>query len=258
MPIPGGATEKEESISVTSPEALKTTYETYKKVFADCGLENAWPYVIGIVVQPGVEFGDENFFVYDRDAAAELTACARNLGTVVLEGHSTDYQPREALRRMVEDRIAILKVGPALTFAVREALFALSHIETELVEAEKRANLPSVMEELMLACPANWERHYHGNPQQLKLKRKYSFSDRCRYYFAGEDFVGATEKLFENLDSLDIPLPLIHQYMPLEYDAVSLGKTEKKAKALVLEHVMNVLRDYEYAAYGPCAADKKN
>lgn len=256
VPIPGGATEKEEHISVTSPAALKATYETYKAVFARRGLEDAWPYVIGIVVQPGVEFGDEDFFVYDRDKAAELTSCARGLGSIVLEGHSTDYQPRQALRRMVEDRIAILKVGPALTFAVREALFALSHIETELVAAEKRADLPCVMETLMLDDPSNWERHYHGSPEQLKLKRKYSFSDRCRYYFACDKFIEATERLFENLDSIDIPLPLLHQYMPLAYDAVSLGRIEKKAKALVLEHVMNVLRDYEYAAYGQLAAEK--
>ena len=33
---------------------------------------------------------------------------------------------------MVEDGIAILKVGPALTFALREGLFALEQIEREL------------------------------------------------------------------------------------------------------------------------------
>lgn len=256
VPIPGGATEKEDTISVTSPEALKTTYETYKRVFAGNGLEAVWPYVIGIVVQPGVEFGDEDFFVYDREKAATLTAAARELGSIVLEGHSTDYQPKEALRAMVEDRIAILKVGPALTFAVREALFSLSHMEEELVAEEKRARVPAVMEALMLASPANWERHYHGDAEQLRLKRRYSFSDRCRYYFAHPDFVAATEKLFENLDSVDIPLPLLHQYMPNVYEALIRGRVEKKAKALAMEHVMNVLRDYEYAAYGQCAAEK--
>ena len=249
VPIPGGATEKEESISVTTPEALKTTYETYKKVFERSGLTDVWPYVIGVVVQPGVEFGDESFFVYDRNEAAALTAAARDIGGMVLEGHSTDYQPREALRAMVEDRIAILKVGPALTFALREALFALSHMEAELVENEKRAKLPEVMEALMLARPSNWERHYHGSPEQLRLNRKYSFSDRCRYYFAAPEFVAATEKLFENLNQLDIPLPLLHQYMPAEYAAVCEGSVAKKARELAIEHVMGVLRDYEYAAY---------
>ena len=108
----------------------------------------------------------------------------------------------------------------------------------------------------MLASPANWERHYHGTPEQLKLKRKYSFSDRCRYYFSTEDFVSAVDKLFENLDRVDIPLSLLHQYMPIEYDAVVLGNIKKKAKDMLIEHVMNVLRDYEYAAYGLCAAEK--
>jgi D-tagatose-1,6-bisphosphate aldolase subunit GatZ/KbaZ len=33
---------------------------------------------------------------------------------------------------MVEDGIAILKVGPALTFGLREALFSLEMMEKEL------------------------------------------------------------------------------------------------------------------------------
>lgn len=41
---------------------------------------------------------------------------------------------------MVTDGIAILKVGPALTFGLREALFSLSMMEKELVPEEKRAN----------------------------------------------------------------------------------------------------------------------
>lgn len=253
VPIPGGATEKEDSISVTSPEALERTYDTYKKIFRDSGLEQAWKYVIAIVVQPGVEFGDEDFFVYDAEKAAKLVSAAGKLDGVVLEGHSTDYQPREALSRMVRDGISVLKVGPALTFAVREALFALSNIEQELIPEADQAKLPQVMEKLMLDAPANWEKHYHGSPEQLKLKRKYSFSDRCRYYFAAPEFGEAMDKLFENLDGTDIPLPLIHQYLPAEYSAIVSGTVEKKARALVMEHAMAVLRDYEYAAYGQFA-----
>ena len=48
------------------------------------------------------------------------------------EAHSTDYQTKEHLRQLVEDGFLILKVGPALTFALREALLALDRIDAEL------------------------------------------------------------------------------------------------------------------------------
>ena len=61
---------------------------------------------------------------------------------MVFEAHSTDYQTAGALRALVEDRWAILKVGPALTFALREALFALSAIEEELIAAPRARGCP--------------------------------------------------------------------------------------------------------------------
>ena len=55
----------------------------------------------------------------------------------VYEAHSTDYQRKETLRQMVKDHFVILKVGPALTFAMREALFSLDFIEKELLDLHK-------------------------------------------------------------------------------------------------------------------------
>ena len=49
------------------------------------------------------------------------------------EAHSTDYQTQEALHALVRNHFAILKVGPGLTFAYREAVFALAMMENELV-----------------------------------------------------------------------------------------------------------------------------
>ena len=44
---------------------------------------------------------------------------------ICFEGHSTDYQTATDLYNMVTDGSAILKVGPALTYGLREALFSL-------------------------------------------------------------------------------------------------------------------------------------
>lgn len=46
---------------------------------------------------------------------------------LVFEAHSTDYQTKEAYKQLVHDHFAILKVGPALTFAMRGFIRTLLH-----------------------------------------------------------------------------------------------------------------------------------
>ena len=116
VPIPGGAQEAEDSISVTKPEAVEHTLQAYREQFEKQGIHDAFHNIIGIVVQPGVEFGDEDIFHYNRENALKLTTYMKTHPEIVLEGHSTDYQSPEGLRWMVEDGIAILKVGPASHF----------------------------------------------------------------------------------------------------------------------------------------------
>ena len=248
VPIPGGAQEAEDSLAVTKPEAFEDTVRTYRRVFEEEGIADGMNDVIAVVVQPGVEFGDEQVFFYDRDAAKDLCAKLKEYPRVVFEGHSTDYQSAECLRKMVEDGICILKVGPALTYGLREALFALSMMERELVPAHEQAYLIETLDEVMTEKPANWQKHYHGDFHQLGLARKYSFSDRARYYIGGPELVAAQEKLFENLRKYPIPMNMLHQYMPLQYEKVRNGTLTLDPKALALDGVARFMRDYEYAA----------
>lgn len=247
VPIPGGAQEEEDSISVTKPAAVEKTLAAYKEQFEKVGMGDAFENIIGIVVQPGVEFGDDTVFHYNRVNAAELTAAMKKYDGVVMEGHSTDYQSPAGLKEMVEDGIAILKVGPALTFALRDGIFALSAIEKVMLPEEKQVKFEDVLEKVMMENPGNWQKHYHGNDKELYIKRKYSFSDRCRYYFALPEIQEAIAKLIENIDSVDIPLGLLHQYMPLQYVKVRDGKLAKEGKALLLDSVNEITETYNYA-----------
>ena len=247
VPIPGGAQEEEDSLAVTSPAAFKDTVATYKRVFEEEGIADGMKDVIAVVVQPGVEFGDEQVFLYDHDAATELCAALKEFPEVCFEGHSTDYQSAACLKAMVEDGIAILKVGPALTYGLREALFSMSLMENELVPAEERSNFIDVLEDTMLANPGNWQKHYHGDEKQLHLARKYSFSDRARYYMGQPEVLAAMEKLFTNLNTYKIPLNMLHQYMPLTYAKVRDGVLPLEAKELAMDGVTNFMLDYEYA-----------
>lgn len=247
VPIPGGAQEAEDSISVTKPEAVEKTLAVYKEQFEKRGLDDAFENIIGIVVQPGVEFGDADVFHYNRTNAAELTEAMKKYDNVVLEGHSTDYQPPKCLKEMVEDGIAILKVGPALTFSLREGLFALSMMEKILVPEEKQAHFIEVMEETMMKNPGNWQKHYHGTDGELFIKRKFSFSDRCRYYFAQPEMKAAVEKLLANMGEVEIPLGMLRQYMPQQYIKVRDGVLSTDPRALVKDCVVHLVEDYNYA-----------
>ncbi|MCM1174498.1 MAG: class II D-tagatose-bisphosphate aldolase, non-catalytic subunit [Blautia sp.] len=247
VPIPGGAQEAEDSVSVTEPEDVEKTLAAYRAAFERHGLKDAFDNIVGIVVQPGVEFGDADIFHYNRVNAARLTAAMKKYNNIVMEGHSTDYQSPKELKEMVEDGIAILKVGPALTFSLREGLFALSIMEKQLVPEEKRADFIETMEEVMLKNPANWQKHYHGTEEQLAVKRKYSFSDRCRYYFAQPEMKAAIEKLFRNMDEVEIPLSMLRQYMPVQYVKVRDGLLPRNARALAEDCVVHLIEDYNYA-----------
>ena len=247
VPIPGGAQEAEDSLAVTKPEAFEETVRTYKAAFAAAGIPEGWSDVIAVVVQPGVEFGDEQVFLYNRDAAKDLCAKLADYPEVIFEGHSTDYQSAKCLREMVEDGIAILKVGPAITYGLREALFSLSMMERELVPAAEQAYFIETLEQVMTENPNNWKKHYHGSFKQLGLARKYSYSDRCRYYMGDEKVVTAIESLFINLSKYPIPMNMLHQYMPIQYENVRSGKLSLSPKALAMDGVAQFMADYEYA-----------
>ncbi len=254
VPIPGGTLEHEDEISVTAVDDVRETIEVTRRAFFKLGLEEAWERVIAVVVQPGVEYGDETLFEYNHSTAAPMRRFIETYDHLVYEAHSTDFQTREALKRLVENHFAILKVGPALTFAFREAVYALSWIEEELLAKESSAgasNLAQVLDQSMLANPVYWKKYYSGDESELEFARKYSFSDRSRYYWPVPDVQLALSKLFENLERKTVPLTLLSQYMPIQYNKVRSGELENSYKAWVYDKITSVLSDYAFACgYG--------
>uniref|UniRef100_UPI003FED3D7D class II D-tagatose-bisphosphate aldolase non-catalytic subunit n=1 Tax=Candidatus Fimivicinus sp. TaxID=3056640 RepID=UPI003FED3D7D len=249
VPIPGGAQENEDSVIVTSPADCEATLAEFQNAFTAQGINDAWSRVIAVVVQPGVEFADENVIEYDRAAARELMASLKNHPGLVFEGHSTDYQPKECLREMVEDGIAILKVGPALTFALREGLFALEQIEQELYGFNDFpcSHFRAVLEQAMLEDQSQWAKYYHGTMPQKRYARAFSYSDRARYYLTNSKVQEAIHTLLNNLDAVNIPLALLSQYMPVQYARVHAGALSPRARDLLIDRVGDCIDDYLYA-----------
>ncbi|MBU3137912.1 class II D-tagatose-bisphosphate aldolase, non-catalytic subunit [Clostridium gasigenes] len=253
VPIPGGAQasdEEEEGIAVTKVENLKTTIETFKEEFKGIGIESVWDYIVGIVVQPGVEFSSDYVWGYKRDKAKVLTEALEDYPELVFEAHSTDYQSPKALREMVEDGFSILKVGPALTFGFREGAFALNNIENELLKYNSSVELSKFIDILdfnMAKYPKDWEKHYSGKSEKVKLERRYSLSDRCRYYMPREEVNYALEKMIENLNSVEIPITVVSQFMHNQYKKIRDGEMELTAINLLKDRIGEYIDDYIYA-----------
>lgn len=252
VPIPGGAVGAvDQGVQVTKVEDFKNTVATFEKAFREQGLDEVWENVIGVVVQPGVEEKDSGCTEYDREKAKELMASIREYPNLVFEGHSTDYQTKIKLRELVEDGVGILKVGPALTFAMREGMFALENIEKELVYGTDitPSGFQDALEAEMIKEPKNWRKHYQGTELELRLKRKYSFSDRCRYYMPTPAVEEAKDRLISNLRTLGIPLNLLSQFMPIQYTKVREGLLENDPVALVEDRIVNTIDEYLYATH---------
>ena len=249
VPIPGGSRGEEAGLSVTAPEDFESTLDIFGRTFRARGLDEAWRRVVGFVVQPGVEFGDESVHQYDREAARSLTLALGKHPGLVFEGHSTDYQTARALRQMVEDGIAILKVGPGLTFALREALVALGLIEEELLAdgSEEKSRFAQILEERMVSEPDNWKDHYRGDPAALRIARRYSYSDRCRYYLPDPAVRQAIGRLISNLENRSIPTTVLSQYMPSQYRKIMEGDLRNGARELILDRIGDCIDDYRRA-----------
>ena len=250
VPIPGGSQQQEDVVEVTKAIDFEITVETFKKCFIKYGLEHTWNNVIGVVVQPGVEFGDDSILAYNREAAHSLSITLKKYPNLVFEGHSTDYQTAQALKQMVEDGFAILKVGPALSFGLREGLFSLSLIENEIFKYDAEVELSdfiNVMDSVMANNPENWKNHYHGDGKKVRLARKYSFSDRCRYYLPTKEVQLSINRLIANLRTVVIPLTLISQYMPVQYSKIKSNQLKNEPEALLKDRITNYIDDYIYA-----------
>lgn len=250
VPIPGGAMERLGELEPTDPHAARRTIQIHRAAFAAAGQSAAFGRVIAAVVQPGVEFGNHNVIDYDRRKARGLAAVLKDMPELVFEAHSTDYQRPASLTALVEDGFAILKVGPGLTFALREALYGLDAIADELYPGARDRSLRAVMEGVMRAAPGNWDRYYDGSDAERALQRHFSYSDRIRYYWPLPEARGAWDQLLNLLGEAPIPETLIRQYLGARYADVRGVRLAPQARALLLASVEAVMQDYISACGG--------
>ena len=196
------------------------------------------------MAQPGVEFGDDFVNAYAPRRAAGLMAQMRGYPDLVLEGHSTDYQTRESLSSLVRDGVAILKVGPALTFALREALMLAQQAAGRM---GVNVDFTGALENAMLADDRYWKSYYSGTEREVAYKRLFSFSDRCRYYLPDPGVEQAVQTLLTQCG--DLPPALLSLYFPRQYTKYRNGQLGSDLRAVILDRIGDVLDDYAAACF---------
>jgi len=248
VPEPGGEQSGARRPRPTTIEHVRRTLESFQNAFLAHGLHDPWERVIGLVVQSGAEFSNTNVFDYDPQKTSQLRKHLPESPPLVYEAHSTDYQTPNALKQMVQDHFAILKVGPWLTFAYREAIFALSAIERDWLGSSKKTQVSAVVEALnaaMLRNPVHWLGYFGDEDEAMQsVSRQFSYSDRCRYYWPDPAVQREVDLLLRNLSSDEIPLTLISQHFPEQYGRIRAGELLGRPESLIEHHIGKVLTIY--------------
>jgi D-tagatose-1,6-bisphosphate aldolase subunit GatZ/KbaZ len=112
------------------------------------------------------------------------------------------------------------------------------------------SNIRNTLENEMLINPKYWKKHYTGAAGELAFSRKYSYSDRIRYYWSNNSVQNSLDQLLNNLTRHVIPLNLVSQYLPDEYEAVIEGRIYNSPTSLIHHKIQRVLNKYSYAVNG--------
>ncbi len=263
VPPPGGAREDGEGhqIEPTPPARAQKTLQMHFEAFAELGLDEAAKRICGLVVQPGVEFSPFHIDHLPKGDGAELRAVLDEFDGVVFEAHSTDYQHDEAFPRLADMGFAIQKVGPALTFAYRQAIYSLDAMRSWLCPEHDAQTISAVLEEVMCAEPKYWHSHYQGSRSELKLLRHFSYADRVRYYWPNAGVQNALIALFADLEARSAP-----QTLKLQFFSKAVVKRAEALeaagyswfKALVLAEIQQALVPYFFEDESQPAAALKD
>ena len=247
VPPPGGARNADlgHAPVPTTGASASATLATHLDIFAQSGLAQAAGRIRGLVIQPGVEFSGTEVHHLPPGDRPDLAAVLAAHPGCVFEAHSTDYQTPAAFARLARLGFAIQKVGPALTYAYRRALYALDHIRS----GQRRTDpiLPQVMERLMRRNPANWEGHYAQDDPHLSALLHHGLADRIRYYWPQPEAAAAVAALKLDINANSHSPLLYRQYFSdptlARADAL-MARGVQRADAFAMAEVQTALRPY--------------
>jgi len=250
VPPPGGARADEHGdIAPTTPTSTAATMAAHAAAFRAAGLEHVLAQVAGLVVQPGVEFSPMQVHHLPMTRDPGLRAVLADWPCVCLEAHSTDYQHPAVFPRLAQLGFAFQKVGPALTFAYRQAVYALDSLRQQANWASTEP-LFAVMERVMLADPGYWQGHYHGSSGDLRVERHFGLADRIRYYWPHPDAQAGVAAVLADLAGRNLPEPMLWQGFSADVIARAGKIGGNLGQALILAQVQTALLPYFFDGTG--------
>ncbi len=230
---------------ITDPETVFRTADLHREAFEAEGIAGAWERVVAFRVRCGADFTESAIHRYDPRRSLPLARAFRG-GPWLFEVPFTDYQSPASLREMVEDGFGILQVGPWLTYAWREAVFALEDLVRDMTRLEGEpgpVQVREVLDQAMRRDPARWKDHHRGTPREQAYARLFSYFDRSRYYWTDPAVEREVEALFE-LTEGPLPLQLLSHHLPQALEAVLDGHLEASGRAIPPFAVSQVLGSY--------------
>ena len=99
----------------------------------------------------------------------------------------------------------------------------------------------------MRARPVYWEKYHRGTEAETAFARRYSFSDRSRYYWVQPAVQEALARLLANLTRTPPPLTLLSQYLPRQYEAVRAGRLRNTPRDLITHKIGEITDKYARA-----------
>ncbi|MCD6577344.1 MAG: class II D-tagatose-bisphosphate aldolase, non-catalytic subunit [Anaerolineaceae bacterium] len=229
---------------------VEIRFDQFSQTARSAGLPEIEGRLLAVRVFLGPGYDSERVIPYDLSLLEELGECAHEGKPVMLEALKTDYQPQSVLDQLVEKHFALLSVGLELTYTMREALFSMAVMENETMIGKPGVYMSNFIIELdraMLSAPQHWQKYYTGNGFEQLIARKYSLYDRSRFFLENKDVRKMKKRLFDNLEKYPVPLTVLRQFMPRQYERVAAGELENKPNALMMDAVGYALKRYSRA-----------
>jgi len=89
-----------------------------------------------------------------------------------------------------------------------------------------------------------WSTFCHGSEQDKAYARKYSLSDRARYYLDDSEIQASIDCLLKNINAIPLPYGMLSQFFSDVKETVMNSGQTITAEMLVKERVKNVIKDY--------------
>jgi D-tagatose-1,6-bisphosphate aldolase subunit GatZ/KbaZ len=231
-------------------EDVEIAVDRFVQIAAAAGLPEMKERLLAVRIFLGAGYDSEKIIPFDSSLLKELGGCVYEDKPVVMEVLQTDFQMQTVLDQLVHNHFGFMRIGPELTFTMREALFSLAMMENETMIGKPGVYLSNFIIELdraMQSAPQHWQKYYTGNGFEQLIARKYSLYDRSRFYWEDKEVRKTKKRLYDNLIEYPVPLTVLRQFMPCQYERVAAGELENKPDALVMDAVRHALHRYSRA-----------